>query len=47
MLQILSDHYADALAEPKGDAGTVTKTYALRSTFAVACMSPYVVGIGQ
>lgn len=46
MLQLLTDHYNEALTE-KGDAGVVTPTVALRSTFTLACLSPYVVGLGQ
>jgi hypothetical protein len=46
MLELLSDHYAEANGE-KTDAGAVTPTIALRSTFTLACISPYVIGLGQ
>jgi hypothetical protein len=42
-LAILQDHYMNALTF---DGGTST-TNALKSTFVLACTSPYVAGIGQ
>jgi hypothetical protein len=47
MVELLTDHYNDALGEAPSDAGVVTATDALRSTFTLACLSPYVMGIGQ